>query len=104
MNRLRDEAATVGDGVRANRRHIAIDHGLPPNVTQNCAERHDLVGPDGLCDEAELLHAIADERESYVMPGGVWANTVETILTAREISENPKPHGKCWGIRLANPI
>lgn len=77
---------------------------LPPNVTQNCAERHDLVGPDGLCDEAELLHAIADERESYVMPGGVWANTVETILTAREISENPKPHGKCWGIRLADPI
>lgn len=104
VNRLRDEAATVGDGVRANRRHIAIDHGLPPNVTQNCAERHDLVGSDGLCDEAELLHAIADERESYVMPGGVWANTVETILTAREISENPKPHGKCWGIRLANPI
>ena len=85
VNRLRDEAAMVGGGVRANRRHIAIDHGLSPSVTQNCAERHELVGSDGLCDEAELLHAIADERESYVMPGGVWANTVESILTAREL-------------------
>ncbi|WP_258926821.1 hypothetical protein [Bifidobacterium breve] len=104
VSRLRVEADKVGTGVRGNRRRIAIDHGLPPNVTQQCAERHGLVGADGLCDVAELLRAVADERESYIMPGGAWAKTTDTTLTARQIAENPTPHGKCWGIRVAEPI
>lgn len=104
VDRLRNEANMVGSGVRANRFSIALRHGLSPNTTRNCAERHGLVGSDGLCDEAELLRAIAVERESYIMPGGIWANTTETMLTAKRIAENPKPHGKCWAIRLAAPI
>lgn len=104
VERLRREALAVPAGRRASKYRIAGDHGLPSSLTQMCATRHHLVGPDGLCDEAALLRAIADERESYIMPGGIWHHATETMLTARQIAENPRPHGECWAIRLAAPI
>ncbi|MFQ7494031.1 MAG: hypothetical protein ACLRL4_10635 [Bifidobacterium bifidum] len=104
VQRLRKEADAVAKGARSTKYRIALDHGLSPSTTQTCAERRYLVGADGLCDVAALLRAIADERESYITSDGVWNHTMCTVLSAQQIADDPRPHGRCWGIRVADPI